>query len=249
MAKVILKGLIMVIDIRWFPPSWFQIKYKNKVLYVDPAFLKKYYTKYPKKIEFSSWPDSIDGLPETDLDQADIILITHHHKDHCKRVTVKRLMKKNSKIIATKHCVKELGKNITVIEAGEEITIGKIRIYAVEAYNRERDNKTKIAHKQGKGVGYVINIGSRSIYHAGDTDLIPEMEDLSEIDIALLPIGGREFTMNLTEAVQAAIMIKPRVVIPMHCFEADRKKFKKQVEHISDIRVELLQIGDIYHLQ
>jgi L-ascorbate metabolism protein UlaG (beta-lactamase superfamily) len=75
------------------------------------------------------------------------------------------------------------------------------------------------------------------------------MEDLSEIDIAFLPIGGRKFTMNLSEAVRAAMRIKPKVVIPMHCFEADRKKFKKQVELISDIKVELLQIGDIYHLQ
>ena len=75
------------------------------------------------------------------------------------------------------------------------------------------------------------------------------MEDIGEIDIAFLPIGGRDFTMNLTEAVQATTRIKPKVVIPMHCFEADPEEFKKQVEYKSDIKVEILQIGEVYRLQ
>lgn len=75
------------------------------------------------------------------------------------------------------------------------------------------------------------------------------MEDIGKINVAFLPIGGRDFTMNLTEAVQAAITIKPQVVIPMHRFEADPQEFKKQVENISDIKVEALKIGKIYHLQ
>ena len=79
----------MSIDIKWFPPAWFQIKTSNKIIYIDPAYLKKYYKNYPKKIEFSSWPKPIDGLPEKNLENADVILVTHHHKDHCKSVTVK----------------------------------------------------------------------------------------------------------------------------------------------------------------
>jgi L-ascorbate metabolism protein UlaG (beta-lactamase superfamily) len=106
-----------------------------------------------------------------------------------------------------------------------------------------------VSHKKGIGLGYIINIEGKSIYHAGDTDLIPEMEDIGKINVALLPIGGRDFTMNLTEAVQAAITIKPQVVIPMHRFEADPQEFKKQVESISDIKVEPLKIGETYHLR
>ena len=74
-------------------------------------------------------------------------------------------------------------------------------------------------------------------------------EDEIEIDVALIPIGGRDFTMNLTAAVQAAIMIKPLVAIPMHRFEGDPQKFKKQVEKKSDIKVAALQTGEVYHLK
>jgi len=81
----------MIVSIQWFPLSWFQIKRGNKVVYIDPAYLKTYFKNYLEKIEFSSWPDEIDGLPEKDLEKADLILITHHHKDHCKRVTINRL--------------------------------------------------------------------------------------------------------------------------------------------------------------
>lgn len=57
----------MPVSIKWFPPSWFQIKTKDKIIYIDPAWMRTYFTKYPKKIEFSTWPDPIDGLPEKDL--------------------------------------------------------------------------------------------------------------------------------------------------------------------------------------
>jgi hypothetical protein len=60
----------MPIDIKWFPPSWVQIKAKNKIIYIDPAYLKKYYRNSSKKIEFSSRPDPIDGLPEIYLEKS-----------------------------------------------------------------------------------------------------------------------------------------------------------------------------------
>jgi len=94
----------MTISIKWFPPSWFQIKTNNRVIYIDPAYLKTHFKDYPKKVEFSTWPDPIDGLPEKDLEKADIILVTHHHKDHCKQVTVNRLKGRNTIILAQK-CV------------------------------------------------------------------------------------------------------------------------------------------------
>jgi L-ascorbate metabolism protein UlaG (beta-lactamase superfamily) len=98
----------MSISIKWFPPSWIQINVQNKVIYIDPAYLKTYFTNYPQKIEYSSWPDPIDGLPEN-LEKADMILVTHHHKDHCKRVTVDRLRRSDTAVIAPERCVKELG--------------------------------------------------------------------------------------------------------------------------------------------
>ena len=81
--------------IKWFPPSWFQIKTRKKTIYVDPAYLRSYFAHYPKKMEFSKWPDPIDGLPE-ELDKAEVILLTHHHKDRCKSVTVNGLRHKDT---------------------------------------------------------------------------------------------------------------------------------------------------------
>ncbi|MGD1972615.1 MAG: MBL fold metallo-hydrolase [Desulfobacterales bacterium] len=92
---------------------------------------------------------------------------------------------------------------------------------------------------------FQIKTGKQIIY----TDFIPEMGEHGKIDVAFLPIGGRDFTMNLTEAVQAAITIKPNVVIPMHRFEAYPQEFKKQVEKKSDIKVAVLQTGEVYHLE
>jgi L-ascorbate metabolism protein UlaG (beta-lactamase superfamily) len=103
-------------------------------------------------------------------------------------------------------------------------------------------------HKKGNGVGYVISVEGKNIYHAGDTDLIPEMGNIKNVDIALLPIGGRGFTMGLSEAVQAAKRIKPKVIIPMHRFETDPEQYKKLVEKEAFIKVEVLDIGETYRL-
>ena len=181
--------------------------------------MRTYYTKYPKKIEFSTWPDPIDGLPE-ELDKADVILMTHDHKDHCKDVTINRLRRGDTAIIAPKRCVKVLGNDITVIASGEEITIKNIQIKAVDAYNTEAGSSTRKVHHKGNGVGYLITIESKTMYHAGDTDYIPEMKDLGNVDVACIPIGGT-FTMDMQDAVEAVLAIKPKVVIPIHRAKAD----------------------------
>lgn len=237
----------MSIFIKWFPPSWFQIKARNKIIYIDPAYLRTYFTHYPKKIEFSKWPDPIDGLPE-ELEKADVILLTHYHKDHCKGVTVNRLRHADTLVVAPKRCIKELGKGIKVVAPGEEIISGDIKIKPVEAYNTEQGSSTRKVHHKGYGVGYLITIGRKTIFHAGDTDFIPEMREFGTVEIALLPIGGT-FTMDIQEAVEAAIAIKPKGVIPMHRSKADPQEFKKKVEAKSNIKVVPLQIGEVYHLK
>ena len=235
------------IYIKWFPPSWIQIKAEDRIIYIDPAYLKTNFSHYPKRIEYSKWPDPIDGLPE-ELEKGDIILITHHHKDHCKNVTIRRLKNEKTKIFATKQCSKELGNDITIVKPGVEIEIGNIRVKTIEAYNEKHKGKAKLMHKKGKGVGYVISVEGKNIYHAGDTDLIPEMEYVKNVDVALLPIGGRGFTMGLSEAMQAAKKIKPKVIIPMHRFETDPEEYKKLVEKEAFIKVEVLDIGETYRL-
>lgn len=239
------------LSIRWFPPSWFQIKTKDKIIYIDPAWMRTLFTNYPKKIEFSTWPNPIDGLPEKDMEKADIILITHSHKDHCKQVTVNRLKHKNTLILAPMNCTKELGSDIRIINPGDEITSDNIKIKAVDAYNTPQGSSTRKVHKKGKCVGYILTIDGKKIYHAGDTDLIPEMKKIGEIDVAMLPIGG-SFTMDADEAVDAALAIKPQIVIPMHFKKKEiphayRKKV--EVKSHSTISVVLLELGGIYNLE
>jgi len=94
----------------------------------------------------------------------------------------------------------------------------------------------------------VVTLEGKAIYHAGDTDLIPEMRELGAIDVALLPIGGA-FTMDIQEAVKAAMAIAPKVVIPMHHLKADPEEFEAEIEARSDIAVVPLGIGEVYRLE
>ncbi|MCX9027880.1 MAG: MBL fold metallo-hydrolase [Candidatus Methanoperedens sp.] len=236
----------MSVFIKWFPNSWFQIMTKDIIVYIDPAYLRTYFTNYPKKIEFSKWPDEIDGLPE-ELEKADVILVTHKHKDHCKSVTVNRLKCADTLVVAPMRCIEELGNDVKVIKPEDEITFEDIKIKAIDSYNTEHGSSTRKVHHKGYGVGYLITIEGKTIYHAGDTDFIPQMKELGDIDVALLPIGGK-FTMDIHEAVDAAIAIKPNIVIPMHYMGADIQEFKKKVEARSNIKVAALRIGESYQL-
>ena len=232
------------VAIKWFPPSWFQIKTKNLIIYIDPAYLSSYYTRYPQKIEFSKWPDAIDGLPEK-LAKADLVLVTHAHKDHAKDVTINRLKRKNTLVAGPERCTQNLGAEIRIVQPGESFSFKGMQINVVDAYNTTTGNSTRKIHHKGNGVGYVLTIAGKSIYHAGDTDLIPEMKELGRVDVALLPIGGT-FTMDIEEAVRATITINPRAVIPIHRSKADPLDFKKKVETKSNIEVVPLQIGGVY---
>jgi L-ascorbate metabolism protein UlaG (beta-lactamase superfamily) len=216
------------------------------MIYIDPAYLRTHFKHYPHKIEFTKWPDPIDGLPEA-LEKADTILFTHHHKDHCKRVTANRLRQAGTLVVGPERCKKELGKELKVIAPGEHITLGAIKIITVDAYNSQNGNSTKKLHRKGIGVGYLLHLPDNTIYHAGDTDFIPEMNTLEHVDVALLPIGGT-YTMDIQEAVQAAITINPKIVIPIHHLKADPREFKNKVESKSDVKVLNLQIGEIYQL-
>jgi len=91
-------------------------------------------------------------------------------------------------------------------------------------------------HHKGEGVGYLLTVNGKTIYHAGDTDFIPEMRGLGDVDVALLPIGGT-FTMDIEEAIEAVVAIKPKIVIPMHYLKANPQEFKKKLEAKSNIKV------------
>jgi L-ascorbate metabolism protein UlaG (beta-lactamase superfamily) len=142
--------------------------------------------------------------------KAGIILVTHDHRDHCSPEDVARLSDAGTVLIAPAACREKLGPGMTPIAPGERIIARGIVIEAVPAYNIG-----KRFHPRSAGyVGYVVGIGGVRIYHAGDTDAIPEMESLN-VDVALLPAGGT-FTMDAAEAGGAARIIGARLSVPMH---------------------------------
>lgn len=175
----------MLKKIHWLGHDCFRIDAEN-VIYFDPLELKQ------------------------GAIAADIIFITHEHFDHCSPKDVAKIQKKGTVIVTTADCAKKLSGEIKVVKPGDRITVRGVTVEAVPAYNID-----KRFHPKDKGwVGYVITVDGTRIYHAGDTDFIPEMKT-TKTDIAFLPVSGT-YVMTAEEAVKAAEAIKPQIAIPMH---------------------------------
>ncbi|MBW2981767.1 MBL fold metallo-hydrolase [Candidatus Woesearchaeota archaeon] len=173
------------VKIKWLGHAGFKIK-KKKVVYIDPYHIDE-------------------------TEEADLILITHEHYDHCSPDDIKKIIKEDTVTIGPKSAIMKLEHgNTFIIKPGDRKEFDDIIIDVIPAYNIGK----KFHPKEKGGVGYIITIDGKKIYHAGDTDLIPEMEKLV-VDVALLPVGG-EYTMNAEEAASAANKIKPKIAVPMH---------------------------------
>ncbi len=153
----------------------------------------------------------IDPFKVNGSAKADFILATHDHPDHCDAGSIKSVQAKTTPVYSTLGCISQLTGRTNTLRPGEDVRYPDgIRIESVNSYNI---NKTY--HPKNSGRGFILAIDSVTIYHAGDTDFIPEMENVTGIDIALLPIGGK-YTMNVEEAAEAAKTINPEIVVPMH---------------------------------
>ena len=214
------------VEIKWLGHAGFLIKNFN-VIYIDPYNIKE------------------------NSEKADLILLTHSHYDHCSVADIKKIIKEGTRIVLTADCQSKIVRfdvpiKLDVVEPGQELVFGNIKMSVLPAYNIDKP----FHPKDELWVGYFLKINNLLIYHAGDTDVIPEMQKLTGYKqhgkklIALLPIGGR-FTMSVEEAVEAAKLIKPDLVIPMHYgsvvgSDEDAKEFKELCEE-ENIKCEILE--------
>jgi L-ascorbate metabolism protein UlaG (beta-lactamase superfamily) len=230
--------------LKLFPHAWLLIESDRTRIHVDPSYLDRFFENHPEKIEFSRGPDGVDGLPEP-MEKADLILITHGDFDHMNPATIERLRDEHTRVLAPPPCASSLGGYADAVSEGDELTIAGARIEVVPAYNTPEGLSTNKHHLRGESVGYVIGCGGKHLYHAGDTDLIPEMSELGDLDIAFLPIGGM-YTMDIDEAVEAALRIEPGLAVPMHTRQqADPHEFVRKLErHGTSIRAVAPAIGE-----
>ncbi len=186
-------------------------------------------------------------------EKADIILITHPHYDHCSIEDLRKIVKLETVIVAPIDCQSKIASGrlhyaeFKNVAPSSNVSIYGCSIRAVPAYN----TNTQFHTKRDEWVGYVFEVDGKRIYHAGDTDFIPEMAGLASmgIDAALLPVGGT-YTMNAREAAQAVAMIRPKVAIPMHYGSIvgsadDAEVFRRTVAHA---RVEVMDKNSVMEI-
>ncbi len=174
--------------------------------------------------------------------------MTHAHGDHCQPKTLDKVGKETTVVVAPSNCRKISGP-LKTLNPGEEAIFNGITVQAVEAYNYKRfKTPGKPWHPRGYGVDYIITVDGKTIYHAGDTDFIPEMRTLKNVDVALLPTGNK-YTMDNSEAAEAAVVITPKIVIPMHRWDTDPEEFRKEVEAHSTVKVIMLHEGETCEIE
>lgn len=173
-------------NLRWLGHDAFLLRAGGKVIYFDP---------------FRLGPD---------LPKGDLIFISHEHYDHCSPEDVRAIQQPSTLIFTEAMATAKLEGQITAMAPGERREVAGIIIETVPAYNTNKQ-----FHPRSNGwLGFILTVDGVRIYHAGDTDFIPEMKEI-RADIALLPVSGT-YVMTAEEAAQAALAIGPEIAVPMH---------------------------------
>ncbi len=192
------------------------LDFKGKVFHIDPWSQGDY-----------------TGLPK-----ADVIVITDIHGDHMDAAKVSDLKKTGTVIVAPAAVAKTI-PGATVINNGETKMVEGVRIEAVPMYNLVRGpEQGKLFHDKGRGNGYVLEMGGKRIYISGDTECIPEMKSLKEIDIAFITMN-LPYTMPPEEAAECIKAFKPKIVYPYHYRNSDLNVFANALKAEKAIEVRM----------
>ncbi len=183
------------ISYEWLGQSSMRLTAKGSVIYIDPVML--------------------DEAPPL----ADLILITHHHVDHCLPEFITPIRGPATKLAAfhesyLKYCVHDI-KGVRTIKVGQTVEFGMAQVTGVEAYTKRG------FHMKGEGCGFLIETAGQRIYFAGDTAFIPEMRDLGHVDAAIMPIADNTWNISIDDIAEAIKVIRPALFIPVHYTPTD----------------------------
>ena len=193
-----------------------RLEYDGKEIEIDPVGKLR-----DRTVDFTKMP------------KADIIFVTHEHGDHYDEATLKLLSGENTKLIMNPRCAEMFGAGQVMVN-GDKLTLADdFTVEAVPAYNTTEGHLQ--FHPKGRDNGYILTIDGIRIYVAGDTEDIPEMESIDDIDIAFLPCN-QPYTMTPDQLINAAKVIKPKVLFPYHYGQTDLSGVAAQLEGI-DVRI------------
>ena len=201
----------MLEEFTWFKQSAYRYDGFGLTVYVDP------------------W-----GL--TSAEEADVIFITHAHSDHFDPNDIDKVRTHKTKIVAPADVAKQLsGENVRSVRPGESFEVNGIKVETVPAYNN-KPHRLQAHPKENHWVGYILTMDNRRFYFSGDTDDLPELEQV-KTDVAFLCIGGDPYVMNASEAARLARAMKPGLAVPNHYgyvvgTPADAEKFAKEANPV-----------------
>lgn len=214
--------------ISWLKHAAFKIETQDKrIIYMDPYQLSK------------------------DEEKADVIICSHEHGDHFDEDSIRKIWKDSTVLLGPESISSKLkkfeGKGLKFFSPYK---VGDITIELYPAYNikRMRSKNQPFHPKERNWAGTLLEVDGKKVYHAGDTERIPELKKLAtkEIDVAMLPCGGT-YTMDFEESAGAAVDINPKIVVPMHNWNANLDEYEKVLRKVnSNIKVEVLTNKDLF---
>ncbi len=196
------------------------LQYNDRIIQIDP---------YSSVADYAALP------------KADMVLITHQHGDHLDLNAIGKTRKSTTEIYCNALSAPKLPE-AKVMKNGDVIMSGDIKIEAVPAYNiRHERSPGNPYHPKGEGNGYVLTLGDKRIYIAGDTENIPEMSKLKDIDVAFLPMN-LPYTMTPEMVADAVRMIRPAILYPYHYGDTDTNLLLPLIDRSrTEIRIRKLQ--------